>query len=63
MVKIYDPTFASFFNENGAEKDAVRNEFLTSMELTVLHFSNLDIRQHFDSVCQEISEHLRYTDL
>ena len=49
---------AQHFTSDGMEYDAQRDAYLTGLGLTVLRFSNRDIRQNFRSVCQEILHHL-----
>ncbi len=42
------------YEDSGIESDAIRDEFLTSLGIKVLRYSNLDINQRFKSVCQDI---------
>ena len=42
------------YEDKGIENDAKRDEFLTSLGIKVLRYSNLDINQRFKSVCQDI---------
>lgn len=42
----------------GQQKDLVRDRYLQSLELTVLRYSNLQVRQEFESVCQDIWNHI-----
>ena len=42
------------YDVQGVESDAKRDEFLNSLGIKVLRYSNLDINQRFDSVCQDI---------
>ena len=46
------------FTSDGMEYDAQRDAYLTGLGLTVLRFSNRDVRQNFRGVCQEILHHL-----
>ncbi len=39
-------------------KDAVRDEYLASLGITVLRYTNLDIRKRFRAVCDDIWNHL-----
>ena len=42
------------YEENGLEKDSTRDEFLISKGIKVLRYSNIDINQRFEGVCQDI---------
>ena len=42
------------YEEKGVENDAKRDEFLNSLGVKVLRYSNLDVNQRFESVCQDI---------
>jgi len=42
------------YEDKGIENDTKRDEFLTSLGIKVLRYSNLDINQRFKSVCQDI---------
>ncbi len=42
------------YEDSGIENDAKRDEFLNSLGVKVLRYSNLDINQRFKSVCQDI---------
>ncbi len=42
------------FEQEGREKDKVRDEYLNSLGIMVLRFSNFDINNHFNDVCEEI---------
>ena len=44
----------------GIEKDAERDDYLKSLGLTVLRYSNLDVMQNFDGVCTDILKHLNF---
>ena len=46
------------YEDSGIENDAKRDEFLNSLGIKVLRYSNLDINQKFESVCQEILNNL-----
>ena len=46
------------FDETGLQRDAFRDHALRNMGLSVLHYSNLDIQQNFNAVCQDILKHL-----
>ena len=40
------------------EYDRIRTEYLNSLDLCVLRFSNLDVDNRFDAVCQIIEEQI-----
>ena len=40
------------------ENDAKRDEFLSFLGIKVLRYSNFDINQKFESVCQDILNHI-----
>ena len=46
------------YEVSGIENDAKRDEFLNSLGIKVLRYSNLDINQKFESVCQNILNHI-----
>ena len=46
------------YEDSGKENDAIRDEFLSSLGIKVLRYTNLDIHQRFDSVCQDILNHI-----
>ncbi|MDD7194819.1 MAG: endonuclease domain-containing protein [Oscillospiraceae bacterium] len=46
-----------YFDE-GREKDLKRDRFLSSLGLTVLRYSNYDVNNSFESVCQDIFNNL-----
>ena len=46
------------YEDSGIENDAKRDEFLNSLGVKVLRYSNLDINQRFDSVCQDVLNHI-----
>ena len=41
-------------------KDEERDKYLNDLGITVLRFSNLDIRENFDAVCLDILERIHY---
>ena len=41
-----------------AADDHSRDEYLSSIGITVLRYSNLDIKQRFESVCEDILKHI-----
>ena len=46
------------FDEKGKNDDLIRDKYLSNCGLTVLRFSNYDINTSFDSVCQDILNHI-----
>jgi len=46
------------YEEKGVENDAKRDEYLNSLDIKVLRYSNLDVNQRFESVCQDILHNL-----
>ena len=42
------------YEDSGIENDTKRDEFLYSLGIRVLRYSNLDINQRFESVCEDI---------
>jgi len=46
------------YEEKGVENDIKRNEFLNSLGVKVLRYSNVDVNQRFESICQDILNHI-----
>ena len=46
------------FEEEGVESDGKRDAYLNSLGIRVLRYSNLDVNRRFDSVCEDIYNHL-----
>ena len=46
------------YEDKGVENDKRRDEFLNSLGIKVLRYSNLDINKRFESVCQDILNNL-----
>ena len=46
------------FEDEGREKDLERDAYLHSQGFTVLRYANSDINKNFQSVCQDIWNHL-----
>ena len=46
------------FDDEGRKKDAERDAFLQAQGLTVLHYANSDVNKGFQTVCQDIWNHL-----
>jgi len=43
------------YSEEGFKRDRTRDEMLSSLNFQILRFSNLDIDQNFEGVCEEIN--------
>ena len=43
------------YSEEGASRDAAREEALSSLDLEILRFSNLEIDKNFRGVCESIN--------
>ena len=46
------------YEDKGVENDANRDAFLNDLGIKVLRYSNLDINQRFESVCEDILNHI-----
>jgi very-short-patch-repair endonuclease len=46
------------FEDAGQDYDRQRDDFMRGLGLIVLRYSNADINQRFDSVCEDILQHL-----
>ncbi len=46
------------YEDKGIENDTKRDAYLNSLGIKVLRYSNLDINQRFESVCQDILNHI-----
>ena len=46
------------YDEAAVLADRARDGYLRSLGLTVLRYSNLDVLQNFDGVCQDILSHI-----
>ena len=46
------------YEEQGMETDKIRDAYLRSKGLTVLRYSNYEINNYFDGVCEDIRSHL-----
>lgn len=51
------------YEAEGKVKDAARDAYLRAQGITVLRYSNLDVLQHFDTVCADILTHLGLSHL
>ncbi|MBE6824396.1 MAG: endonuclease domain-containing protein [Ruminococcaceae bacterium] len=47
------------FDIKGEAKDIIRDEFLKGLGLTVLRYSNLEVKTNFNGVCEDIWNHIR----
>ena len=47
------------YEEQGLEKDSIRDEFFKEEGLLVLRFSNRDVNEHFEAVCALIDRTVR----
>ena len=47
------------FEEIGKEADAIRDAYLQGQGLSVLRYSNADVNQRFERVCEDILRHLK----
>ena len=47
------------YEEDGQNKDAVRDEFFENQGIKVLRYSNLDLNRNFDLVCQDILNNIK----
>ncbi len=47
------------YEDIGIETDTKRDEFLSNLGIKVLRYSNSDVNQRFESICQDILNHLR----
>ncbi len=46
------------YEEKGVENDVKRDAFLNGLGIKVLRYSNLDVNQRFESVCEDILNNL-----
>ena len=46
------------YEEKGIDNDAKRDAFLNGLGIKVLRYSNLDVNQRFESVCEDILNNL-----
>ena len=44
--------------EQGSKNDSIRDEYLNSLGIEVLRYSNLDIKKNFSGVCEDILKHI-----
>ncbi len=46
------------YEKKSMETDSARAEFLNALGIKVLRYSNLDINQRFEGVCEDILHHM-----
>ena len=46
------------YKDSGIENDTKRDEFLNNLGIQILRYSNIDVNQRFESVCQDILNHI-----
>ena len=46
------------YGDKGIENDIKRDTFLKDLGIKVLRYSNLDVNQRFESVCEDILNHI-----
>ena len=47
------------YSEEGSDDDKIRDRYLARLGIKVVRYSNLEITREFDSVCVDISEHVK----
>ncbi len=50
------------FETEGTQADAVRDEYLRSLGLTVLRYANFDVNYNFNGVCEDILNRLKLSE-
>ena len=50
---------AQHYTDDGEKKDQERDQYMKELGITVLRYSNLDINQKFNGVCNDILMHLK----
>ena len=46
------------YNDKGIENDEIRDKYFNSLGITVLRYSNLDVKERFEGVCEDILNHI-----
>ena len=46
------------YKDKGLESDVIRDEYLKSLGLRVLRYSNLDVNKNFEGVCMDILKYI-----
>ncbi len=46
------------YEDDGMENDIKRDKFLNDLGIKVLRYTNLDVNQRFESVCEDILSHI-----
>ena len=47
------------YEQDGKEKDLERDEFLGSLGITVLRYTNQELNRNFEGVCLDILKHIK----
>ena len=50
---------AQHFTDEGKHDDQIRDALFRKLGLTVLRYSNADVKYRFDAVCADIQKHIR----
>ena len=48
------------YETESMESDKIRDDYMRSIGLTVLRYTNLDINKNFDSVCSDILSYINH---
>ena len=46
------------YTDEGIEYDKERDQYLNSLGLTIIRYSNIEIHRNFDAVCNDIMNHI-----
>ena len=55
---VIEPDGSQHYEDSSRENDVKRDAFLNDSGIKVLRYSNLDINQRFESVCEDILNHI-----
>ena len=50
---------AQHYESEAKKKDAERDSFLNKQGIEVLRYTNIDVKENFDGVCQDILNHIK----
>ena len=50
---------AQHYESEAKKKDAERDNFLNKQGIEVLRYTNIDVKENFDGVCQDIFNHIK----
>ena len=50
---------AQHYEKEAQEQDLIRDNYLRSLGLTVLRYTNMEINQNFKNVCADIYDHIQ----